>query len=78
MTSLDALVPEITNWATAEDDSKDQGNAPTYHDDTGDDWDDRECSDWEDPMVEEKQRKFCCRDGTSKGDLGCPIGLSFS
>ena len=37
MTSLDTLVPEIANWATAEDDSKDQGNAPTYHDDTGDD-----------------------------------------
>ena len=37
MTSLDTLVPEIANGATTEDDSKDQGNAPTYHDDTGND-----------------------------------------
>ena len=34
MTSLDALVPEVANWTTAKDDSKDQGNAPSYHDDT--------------------------------------------
>ena len=37
MTSLDTLVPEIANGATTEDDSEDQGNAPTYHDDTGND-----------------------------------------
>ena len=37
MTSLDTFVPEVANWATTKDNSKDQGNAPSYHDDTGND-----------------------------------------
>ena len=75
MTALDSLVPKVADRLATKDDGKDQGDAPPYHHNTGNDRNDCEFSDRKDAMVEKEKRKLCHRNSSSKGDLRRPISL---
>lgn len=75
MTTLDSLIPKVADWLATKDDGKDQGDAPSYHHNTGNDRNDCELSDRKDAMVEEEKRKLCHGNSSSKGDLRRPISL---
>ena len=73
MTALDGLVPKVADRLATKDDGKDQGDAPSYHHNTGNDRNDCEFSDRKNAMVEEEKRKLCRGNSSSKGDLRRPI-----
>jgi hypothetical protein len=75
MASLNSFVPKVIDWLAAEDDGKDQGDAPSYHHNAGHNRDYCELSNRKDAMVEEQKRKLRCGNRSCEDDLGRPISL---